>query len=126
VLSALENTGAPERHIVVFSNDSAHCRVGIRLAGCLRSISGDIRPEHSMDIRIISSLTPEDEARVASALMSALTNFLDQLPIRYMVRFETAAGKRFTRDHAPVDVPFGRSSVDLPVDALLSLKVPQA
>jgi hypothetical protein len=79
-----------------------------------------------MDIRIVSSLNPEDEARVASALMRALANLLDQLPIRYVVRFETAAGKTLTRDHAPVDEPFGRANVDRPVDALLSLKVPRA
>jgi hypothetical protein len=79
-----------------------------------------------MDIRIVSSLNPEDEARVASALMRALANLLDQLPIRYVVRFETAAGKTLTRHHAPVEVPFGSASVDLPVDALLSLKVPRA
>jgi hypothetical protein len=122
----LENTGTPEPHSVVFSNDPADCRIGTRLAWYLPNFSGDIRPEHAMDIRIISSLTPEDEARIASALMSALTNLLDQLPIRYAVRFETAAGKRFTREHSPVEVPLGDASLDVPADALLSFKIPRA
>jgi hypothetical protein len=79
-----------------------------------------------MDIHIVSSLTPEDETRLASALMSALTELLDQLPIRYTVRFETAAGKTLTRNHSPVEVPLGDASADFPVDALMSFKVPEA
>ncbi len=79
-----------------------------------------------MDIRLVSSLMPEDEARLAPALMAALTALLDQLPIRYTVRFETTAGKTFTHDHAPVEVPLGDASRDVPADALLSFTVPKA
>jgi len=79
-----------------------------------------------MDIRLVSSLTPEDEARLAPALLAALTNLLDQLPIRYTARFETAAGKTFTHNHAPVEVPLGPESAEIPADALLSFKVPEA
>jgi len=79
-----------------------------------------------MDIRIVSSLTPEDETRLVPALTSALTTLLDQLPIRYTVRVETAAGKTFTRNHSPVEVPLGDASADVPADALLSFKVPEA
>lgn len=79
-----------------------------------------------MDIRVVSSLTPEDEARLAPALMAALTNLLDQLPICYTLRLETAGGKNFSHDHAPVEVPIGSDSRDFPADALLSFKVPEA
>ncbi len=79
-----------------------------------------------MDIRLVSSLTPEDEARLAPALMAALTTMLDQLPIRYTVRVETTAGKTFAHDHAPVEVPLGDASRDVPADALLSFTVPKA
>jgi hypothetical protein len=79
-----------------------------------------------MDIRVVSSLTPEDEARLAPALMASLTSLLDQLPIRYTIRFETAAGRTFAHDHTPVEVPLGGESVNVPADALLSFKVPEA
>ena len=79
-----------------------------------------------MDIRVVSSLTPEDEARLAPALMAALTNLLDQLPIRYTARLETAGGKTFARDHAPVEVPLGGDSAEFPADTLLSFRVPEA
>ena len=79
-----------------------------------------------MDIRVVSSLTPEDEARLAPALMASLTSLLDQLPIRYTIRFETAAGRTFAHDHTPVEVPLGAESMNVPADALLSFKVPEA
>ena len=79
-----------------------------------------------MDIRLVSSLTPDDEARLAPALMAALTNLLDQLPIRYTVRLETTAGKSFAHDHSPVEIPLGDASKDFPADALLSFTVPKA
>jgi hypothetical protein len=79
-----------------------------------------------MEIRLVSSLTPDDEARLAPALMAALTSLLDQLPIRYTVRVETIAGKTYSHDHAPVEVPIGDASRDVPADALLSFKVPEA
>lgn len=79
-----------------------------------------------MDIRLVSSLTPEDETRLAPALMAALTSLLDQLPIRYTVRVETTAGKAFSHNHAPVEVAIGDGCLDFPADALLSFKVPEA
>ncbi len=79
-----------------------------------------------MDIRVVSSLTPDDEARLSPALMAALTTLLDQLPICYTVRLETAGGKSLSHYHTPVEVPLGPDSRDLPADALLSFKVPEA
>ncbi len=79
-----------------------------------------------MDFRLVSSLNPDDEVRLAPALMAALTTLLDQLPIRYTVRVETTAGKIFAHDHAPIEVPLGEASRDIPADALLSFKVPEA
>ncbi len=79
-----------------------------------------------MDIRVVSSLTPEDEARLGPTLMAALTRLLDQLPIRYTVRVDTAAGKTFTHNHAPVEIAVSDGSQDFPADALLSFHVPKA
>jgi hypothetical protein len=79
-----------------------------------------------MDIRVVSSLNPDDEVRLAPALMAALTNLLDQLPIRYTLRAETIAGKTFAHNHAPVEVAVDAESKDFPADALVSFKVPEA
>ena len=79
-----------------------------------------------MDIRVVSSLTPEDETRLAPSLMAALTHLLDQLPICYTLRVETAAGKSLSHSHAPVEVVVGADSSDFPADALLAFKVPEA
>jgi len=46
-----------------------------------------------MNIRFTSSLTPEDENAIAPALLAALSNLLDLLPIAYMVRIDTADAK---------------------------------
>lgn len=41
-------------------------------------------------IEITSTLTHEDEIRLASAVMRVLSGMLDMLPIAYLVRLETA------------------------------------
>ena len=43
-----------------------------------------------MIIRFTSSLTPDDENRIAPALLAALAGILNLLPIAYMVRIDTA------------------------------------
>jgi hypothetical protein len=53
-----------------------------------------------MDIRFISSLTPDDEERLAPGVVSALSMLLDQLPLAYTLRIETAGGKVFQHAHA--------------------------
>jgi hypothetical protein len=54
-----------------------------------------------MDIRLISTLTPEDETRVAAAVCAAATLLLDQFSIVYTIRIETSDGQLFVRHNAP-------------------------
>jgi len=54
-----------------------------------------------MEIRFISSLAPEDEARIAGGLATAIAALLDQLPIAYSLRIDTAVGKKFQHTHYP-------------------------
>jgi len=49
----------------------------------------------SMDIRFVSTLTSEDEARVGEALLAALVAMLEGLPITYALRIETTNHKIF-------------------------------
>ena len=56
-----------------------------------------------MDIRFISSLTPDDENRIAPALLAAATAVLDRLPIAYTLRFETVTGRSYQHGHSPED-----------------------
>jgi len=56
-----------------------------------------------MEISLVSSLTPEDEARFAAALVGALGSMLDLLPIAYSIRIETVSGKQYDRTHSPSD-----------------------
>jgi hypothetical protein len=54
-----------------------------------------------MDIRVISTLTLEDEARIAAAICATAGQLLDQLPIMYTMRIETTDGQVFQRNNAP-------------------------
>ena len=58
-----------------------------------------------MDIRFISSMTPDDEARLAPALADLIGALLDQLPVAYTLRIETATGATFQRTHATPRIP---------------------
>ncbi len=60
-----------------------------------------------MDIRFISSLTPEDENRIAPGLLTAIASVLDRLPIAYTLRFETIGGRSYQHTHSPeaTDLP---------------------
>ena len=44
-----------------------------------------------MDIHLVSTLTSEDEERVAGTFLTALTELLDKLPIAYALRIQTSA-----------------------------------
>ncbi|BCS33172.1 hypothetical protein TBR22_A23990 [Luteitalea sp. TBR-22] len=44
-----------------------------------------------MDIHFISSLTPDDEDRLAPALLEALKPMLGLMPIAYTIRIKTAS-----------------------------------
>ncbi len=54
-----------------------------------------------MNIRFISSLTADDENRLAPALLSAFASVLDRLPLAYTLRFETTTGRSFQHVHSP-------------------------
>jgi hypothetical protein len=56
-----------------------------------------------MNIRFVSSLTPDDEERLAPGLLSAVGMLLDQLPLAYTLRIETAGGRVFQHAHAADD-----------------------
>ena len=43
-----------------------------------------------MEIRFVSSLTPEDENTFAPALLKAFGALLDQMPIAYTLRIQTS------------------------------------
>jgi hypothetical protein len=45
-----------------------------------------------VEIRFISSLTEDDEERMARALLGAVEHLLKPFPIAYIVRIETSAG----------------------------------
>jgi hypothetical protein len=57
-----------------------------------------------MEIRFISSLTADDEARVAAALVNTIKNFLDPFPIFYTIRIETSDAHVFQHVHTPSDL----------------------
>jgi hypothetical protein len=46
-----------------------------------------------MVIRFTSTLTDEDEARIAPALLKAVNSLLAAFPISYSLRIETTAGE---------------------------------
>jgi hypothetical protein len=58
-----------------------------------------------MNIRFVSSLTPDDEERLAPGLLSAVGILLDQWPIAYTLRIETAGGRVFQHAHAGSEAP---------------------
>jgi hypothetical protein len=63
-----------------------------------------------MDIRLISSLTAEDENSFAPALLKAVGAILDQFPIAYTLRIETTGAQVFQHTH-----PSFETSVAAPV-----------
>ena len=70
-----------------------------------------------MDIRFVSSLTPEDEERLAPVLLSLVGAVLDQLPVAYTLRIQTAIGTLMQRRRADInqpstEVPVPESSLD--------------
>ena len=54
-----------------------------------------------MEINFVSSLTSDDENRLAPALLAALTSLLDCLPIAYSMRVTTTSGLAFEHGHTP-------------------------
>ena len=64
-----------------------------------------------MNIRFVSTLTAEDEANFAPALLRAVGSLLDQLPIAYTVRIETSGDQVFQHSHPAADGPYAKRCV---------------
>jgi hypothetical protein len=54
-----------------------------------------------MEIRLISTLTSEDEAHLAATICAAAAPLLDHLSIAYTLRIETTDGQTFHQHNAP-------------------------
>ncbi len=52
-----------------------------------------------MEIHLVSSLTPDDESRLAPRVLKAIDELLERLPVSYSVRIETAIGKAIHHSH---------------------------
>jgi hypothetical protein len=48
-----------------------------------------------MDIRFVSSLTPDDEAQIAAAICEAVGRLLDPFALTYTLRIVTTDGQLF-------------------------------
>jgi len=57
-----------------------------------------------VDIRLISSLTDDDEDRFASVLMKAMDDLLCQLSVAYHLRIDTTGGTVLQRSRSSSDV----------------------
>jgi hypothetical protein len=52
-----------------------------------------------MEIHLVSSLTPDDENRLAPRVLKAIGDVLERLPVSYSVRIETAVGNAIHHNH---------------------------
>jgi len=57
-----------------------------------------------MDIRFISSLTPDDESRLAAAILAAARGLLEQCDLPYSIRIETADGRVCQHCNVPAEM----------------------
>jgi hypothetical protein len=48
-----------------------------------------------VEIRLVSSITPDDEERFAPAVLEAVTGFLNRFAIAYTLRIEASTGAVF-------------------------------
>ena len=72
----------------------------------------------AMDIHFISSLTPEDEDRLAPAVLDALKPMLSLMPIAYTVRIRTASNRVYQHTRTELGGEFQELST--PQDAEVS------
>jgi hypothetical protein len=73
-----------------------------------------------MDIRFISSLTPEDENAFAPALLKAVGALLDQLPIAYTLRVETTGAEVYHHTHPASEAMAMPAGVRVPVNGKIT------
>jgi hypothetical protein len=52
-----------------------------------------------MEIHLVSSLTPDDENRLAPTVLKALGDVMERLPVSYSVRIETTIGSAIHHNH---------------------------
>ncbi len=78
-----------------------------------------------MDINFVSSLTPEDESRFALALIGAMGELLDLLPIAYSIRIKTVTGKTLDRTHTPYLTPGAMAPAQCTEDVVPSARALQ-
>lgn len=71
-----------------------------------------------MDIHFISSLTPDDEDRLAPALLDALKPMLGLMPIAYTIRIRTASNTVY--QHTRTELPEHLEEPPSALDAELS------
>ncbi len=71
-----------------------------------------------MDIHFISSLTPDDEDRLAPAVLEALKPMLSLMPIAYTVRIRTANNTVY--QHTRTELGGELRELSEPQDAKLS------
>ena len=60
-----------------------------------------------MEIRFISSLTPDDEARVGAAICKAAAHLLAPLSLAYTLRVQTTDGQLFCEQSPGLAAPVG-------------------
>ena len=58
-----------------------------------------------MDIRFVSTLTPEDENNLAAGLVAAIGALLDKFPIPYTIRIETTSARVYQHTHPASETP---------------------
>ncbi len=52
-----------------------------------------------MEIHLVSTMTPDDENRLAPRVLAALGDLLEHLPVSYSLRIETAIGNAIQHSH---------------------------
>lgn len=72
-----------------------------------------------MEIRFISTLTPDDEENFAPALLRAAAALLDQTGIAYTLRVETTSEKVFQHNHPSVSATSEASTTRRFIDPAL-------
>jgi hypothetical protein len=86
--------------VPVSSVDGLGCALfGTRIAALYNALTEE--SEGPVEIRFVSSLTADDEDRIAPALLTAIATLLDQFPIAYTVRIETVASKTYQQHSLP-------------------------
>jgi hypothetical protein len=62
-----------------------------------------------MEIHLVSSLTSDDESRLAPSMLAAIDQVLERLPVSYSLRIETTGGNAIQHHHtAPGRDRFGQ------------------